>query len=65
MMPADVVARVEEIRANRCFTEDAHGMEDQLYEDVLREIADGNPHAAELAREAIKTQEIRFARWYA
>ena len=43
----------------------AHGQEDQLYADVLRYLAAGLGEAAELAREALKTEEISFARWCA
>lgn len=45
--------------------ERAHGMEDRLHQEVLQAIADGAPNAAELARLALKTSDINFARWCA
>ena len=61
----DVRRRVEEIRAIAGDDEAAHSDEDSLHELVLRAIADGAPNAAELAAEALKTGEIKFARWCA
>ena len=45
--------------------EDLHALEDQLHGDVIRAIADGAEDAAALAREALKTTELKFSRWYA
>jgi hypothetical protein len=56
------VARIEAIRHD---DEVAHSMEDDLYADVLRAIANGAENAAELAREALRTGDIDFARWTA
>lgn len=42
-----------------------HGLEDSLYEDVLKAIAEGAPNASELAAAALKTKEMEFCRWYA
>lgn len=62
----DVKQRVAEIRAiGRRDPEVSHGNEDALWENVLRAIADGAPNAAELAREALETAKIDFARWCA
>ncbi len=45
--------------------EEMHIEEDDMYEDVLRAIADGDPHSKLLAREALKSKNVEFARWYA
>lgn len=65
MSPEDVRNRVATINTLRWDDETAHGEEDDLYEAVLRVIADGAANAPELAREALKTKTIRFARWCA
>lgn len=57
--------RVRRIDAARWDDEAAHGEEDTLHEDVLQAIADGADNPAELAQEALKTQDIDFARWCA
>ena len=45
--------------------EDMHIEEDDMYEDVLRAIAEGNPYSKLLAREALKSKNVKFTRWYA
>ena len=45
--------------------EDMHIEEDDMYEDVLRAIAEGDPHSKLLAREALKSKNAKFTRWYA
>lgn len=45
--------------------ERAHGLEDELYEAVLKAIADNAPNAALLAHYALKTKDIEFARYCA
>ena len=45
--------------------EEMHIEEDDMYEDVLRAIADDDPHSKLLAREALKSKNVKFARWYA
>ena len=42
-----------------------HMEEDDMYEDVLRAIAEGDPHSKLLAREALKSKNVKFTRWYA
>jgi hypothetical protein len=64
--PTIVRERVEAIREAAEDDEFAHGLEDSLYEDILRAIADGrclDPVAC--ATEALKTRDINFARWCA
>ena len=62
----EVKQRVAAIAAEADDDEQAHSMEDELHQDVLRAIADKkckNPSAC--AAEALKTQDIDFARWCA
>lgn len=61
----EVIDRVEEIKSKADDPEAAHSDEDGLWADVLAAIARGNANAQGLAREALKTTEIEFSRWYA
>ena len=47
--------------------QEAHSEEDGLWEAVLAAIANGTyiGEVAELAREALKTLDLHFPRWYA
>lgn len=45
-------------------SEHAHMLEDELFVDVLTEIAKGETYHSELARAALKSRELQFARWY-
>jgi len=65
MTPGEVEARVERIRAMAGDDEAAHGAEDSLRRDVLLAIAGGARNARALARTALETEEIEFARWCA
>ena len=59
----DVKVRVEKIRELRRDADSAHEMEDDLYTDLIREIARGGDEVyAEMAKAALKTQEIDFVR---
>ncbi len=42
--------------------EAAHAIEDQLYREVLEEIAKGESDAAELAKTALLSRELLFTR---
>lgn len=53
---------IEKIKASNPDDEAQHGMEDDLYLAVLTAIANGALNPTELAREAIKTQEMEFRR---
>jgi len=45
--------------------DDWHCEEDRIHQDVLRAIADGTAEQPSgCAREALKTREIEFSRWY-
>lgn len=59
-----VRAQVQRIDRYQDEEEDAHYEEDQLHVNVLAEIAAGAPNAAELAREALRTGELDFRRYY-
>lgn len=62
----EIKKRINEIRERSGDDESAHGLEDKLYYDILVSIADGSTDDAQgIAREAIKTQAIRFSRWCA
>lgn len=65
MKPDDVFDRVKAIEAMAGDEETAHAAEDELHTDVLQEIAAGSPYAAQLAREALRTLDLKFDRWYA
>lgn len=58
----NVWLRAVDIYAARDDDEHAHNLEDALYIDVLQAIANGAPNAAELARDALRTQDIDFSR---
>lgn len=49
--------------AKRGDNEAAHSLEDKLFRDVLTAIARSENDQGELAREALKARELRFARW--
>lgn len=61
----EVEARVRMVESRKDDNESAHGIEDDLYEDVLRAIAEGSPEATALARAALKSKDVDFARWCA
>ena len=42
-----------------------HEDEDDLHHAILMEAAKGNPDVAQMAKEALKTDELTFSRWYA
>jgi len=67
MKVSDVEKDVAEIEAMKRDDEMAHSFEDALYEKVLIAIRDREPgdDPADLAKAALKTQEIEFARWCA
>lgn len=64
MTREDVIKAVAEIEKNKDDDERAHSEENRLHAAVLRYYAEGGTDP-ELAREALKTQEIDFARWCA
>lgn len=61
-----VRTRVEKIEAMKGDDEMAHAEEDELFADLLSAIANGTcQNPAECAREALRTRDIKFARWCA
>lgn len=65
MKVEDIKATIEEIKFIVGDSEAAHGMEDDLYQDVLRAIAEGAENPAELATAALEAAKIQYTRWYA
>jgi hypothetical protein len=64
----DVTERLAKIKAMASADESAHAEQDDLYEEVLTAIANGDTRgtsARALAQEALKVREIEFSRWYA
>lgn len=59
----EVIGRVTTIRNTKGDDEHAHGLEDALYRDVLKAIAEGTcEEPVGCARVALATQKIKFAR---
>ena len=65
MTREDVINAVEDIRMESEDDERAHSLEDDLYEQVLLAVINNNPESKEMAKEALKTKEIKFSRWCA
>lgn len=61
----EVAERVREIARRTSDDESAHAAEDALHRAVLEAIATGTEDPAALAAEALRTQQLDFARWYA
>lgn len=63
MTTIDVAVRLAEIeRVAHYDCELAHSLEDELFVDVLRDIANGHPDSFGLARKALESTQIDFAR---
>lgn len=61
----DVIDQVKEIKEEQSDPEVAHLLEDNLYEQVLNEIAFGSCSNPKIfAKQALKTKDISFRRWY-
>jgi hypothetical protein len=68
MTPEQVKARVGKIAAAADDPEKAHALEDELYRDVMRAIANGHlriVHLMGVAQEALKSAEALERRWSA
>lgn len=68
MTPDDVRKCLDAIRSaavNDSDDETAHSLEDDMRRAVLQAIADGYPDATELAKLALTSDDISFARWCA
>lgn len=61
----EVKERIWEIKREADGNELAHQLEDSLWEDVLVAIGDGVDNPKQLAKECLKTLDIKFDRWYA
>lgn len=65
MTVSDIEARITAIRVWAVDAEEydkAHDIEESLWEDVLREIADGALDAPALARAALESRLVRYPR---
>lgn len=65
MTPAEIADRVATIADIANDPASAHADEDRLWFDVLTAIRYKAADPAGLAREALKTCELQFSRWYA
>lgn len=66
MNGGEIMRRLASIQASKRDSEVAHAKEDELLRDVLAAIALGMcDDPAECARLALKSREIKFARWCA
>lgn len=62
----DVINAVETVEDNKFDPEEAHILEDELHARVLEYIASGKcSDPVKFSSEALKTEKINFARWYA
>lgn len=66
MTVKDVIKRLNEIREAKDNPEDAHWMEDALWQDVLKAIAAGDcvDDPKDIARDALRSLDIEFRRWH-
>lgn len=58
----DVKERIQKIKDVKDDYEKAHSLEDELWRNVLREVAKGASNSQGLAEAALKSRWIRFAR---
>jgi hypothetical protein len=63
MTLAEIKKRLAVIEANKHDDEVAHDLEDKLWEDVLVEISRDKSTLGKLAKEALKSRDIKFSRW--
>jgi hypothetical protein len=65
MTTEDIEAKISDIFRAAAIQDNfelAHSLEDRLRRDVLRAIANGADNAADLARAALRSSQIRFER---
>lgn len=65
MKVKEIEAGVAEIGRISWDDESAHAKEDELHQEVLKAIAECAENAADLARAALLTKDLDFARWCA
>ena len=61
----DIEAALGFIESVKGDDEAAHSYEDELWERVLVLISEGHPNAQRMAAQALRTKQIKFARWCA
>ena len=59
------VEHVREVAEDRCDDECAHTIEDDLHRDFIKFVAERDDEIGELAREVLKSEDIKFGRWTA
>ena len=66
MTQQEARARVNAIKSVMHDPEHAHILEDELYADIVRYVAEEAPEPFKsVAKEALRTEKLDFARWYA
>ena len=58
-----IMMAIQNIRDSSGDYEVAHSMEDGLYRDFIKDIAERNDHIGELAKLVLSTKKIEFARY--
>jgi len=61
----EIEVELDRIKKAKGDQETAHLLEDDLWHDVLKAIADGADNPQELAVKCLETDAIKFDRWYA
>lgn len=64
MIAEDAKKRIDEIRSRRSDDASAHPMEDELYHDFIREVSLRKDELGKIARIILKSEKIKFKRWY-
>ena len=64
MTTEDVKGRIKEIRSRRDDPDVAHLMEDRLFHDFVREVSLRQDEVGRIAREVLRSEKIKFSRWY-
>jgi plasmid stability protein len=65
MTIAQINKRLQKIKNVASDDEHAHSLEDELWHDVLKAIADGCAYPQAMAAAALKSRDIKFSRWCA
>jgi hypothetical protein len=60
----EIKSRIKYIKSNKRDNESAHASEDQLFFDFIKHVASLDIPLSILAKEVLKTDKIKFERWY-
>jgi len=64
LMVEDVQEAIDDIESAKDDDDEiAHRLEDQLYRQILRQIACGHPMPSEMAEAVLQAQDVRFPRF--